>query len=504
MNQTRFLMGIDNGGSGIKCAIFDQRGQEIAAVSISPPTSHPYPGWTERDPHVLWDINCKAVRMALSQAGIQPSQIEGVSLCGYGGGVVLTDAHGTPVYPAIVSTDTRARPQLKVLEETGAAAEIFAITHQKPWEGQAASLLQWFREEQPAVLSKSRYFLPIKDYIRTCLTGAPCIEITDASNQNLIDPATEAYSNSLFSLTCLEQERRLFDAPLLRPESIAGKITPQAARQTGLLAGTPVAAGLYDVSACTLGCGALTADAPAIINGTWSMASYLSSSYTHADLSTIVTISAVQGHYLLEQGSPTGTVNLDWFLNQFLKKIHPQLTLRQLYELCAQTVAVPNPEATALFIPFLYGDDCGEGKRGAFINVSGNLGEKELLYAVLEGILLSSRRHIKRLQQGLAPFTSAFLAGGVSASRPWSQMLCDMLQIPLTIAAGTQQGARGAAMCAGIAVGEFDNFPQAVQAISHPAYTLFPRSEHRDFFLRRTELYEKALDALSLFYAPSS
>lgn len=500
MNQKRFFMGIDNGGSKVKCAIFDLEGKEIASAGASVPIHQPAAGFVERDPQTVWKQNCQVIREAIHKSGIYSEQIAAVSLCGYGGGLCLVDKNQTPVYPIIVSTDTRAHRQVQVLQTSGAARQIFEITHQNPWEGQACALLGWFREEKPELLSQAAYLLTIKDFIRSRLTGECSAELTDASNHNLIDPHTRLYSDRLFHISGLDEERRLFDYPLLSPDTIAGCITREAAEATGLIQGTPVAAGLYDVSACTLGCGSLASGTLAITNGTWSMASYLAPSFENADGSTIVTVSAIKDRFLLEQGSATGTINLDWYLDHFIAKINPGLSREQLYQLCAQAVCRPDPQNGIVFVPYLYANGSDQDAKGAFFNLAGHHNEHDLLYAVMEGILLSSRRHIKLLERGTGPFLTAALSGGISASPQWSQMFCDILQIPVSIMQGTQQGARGAAMCAGIAVREFDNFYQAASAMSHPACTLYPRDQYRSHFSQRAEIYEHTLQALKHFY----
>ncbi|MCD8369155.1 MAG: carbohydrate kinase [Clostridiales bacterium] len=493
MKQTPVLMGIDIGGSNIKCAIFDLKGQELATAKTAPPVHQPHAGWVEREAEAVWAAVCQVVRTAIRMSSVSPHQVASVSLCGYGGGLCLVDERGDAVYPLIVSTDTRASCQLKTLYDCGAAERIFRITHQQPWEGQAASLLHWFRKYRPDVLSRARYLLTVKDYIRSRLTTQISCEITDVSNHNLIDPKSGSYSENLFRLSDLEDECRLFDAPLLSPVSIAGRITASAAAATGLAQDIPVAAGLYDVSACTLGCGALEPGTFAMANGTWSMSSCFSSSYQQADESTIVTVSALEDRFLLEQGSPTGTVNLEWYLDRFLSKSHSELSRKQLYDLCGTVVEKPNPQNHILFIPHLYLGGAMPNTGGAFLNLQGHHGEDDLLYAVMEGILLSATHHISLLEKGTAPFSSAVLSGGLSSSRPWSQMLCDMLQRPITIPEGSQQGARGAAMCAGIAIGAFSNFHQAAEAMVHPARTMEPRSEYHELYQARTEAYEKAL-----------
>ena len=59
--------------------------------------------------------------------------------------------------------------------------------------------------------------------------------------------------------------------PIKGSAEIVGHVTPEAAAATGLIAGTPVAAGLHDVTASALGIGGHEADSLAIVAGTYSI-----------------------------------------------------------------------------------------------------------------------------------------------------------------------------------------------------------------------------------------
>ena len=104
----RYLVGIDNGGTFSKAAVFDEDGSQIAAASVPTTTITPKPGYTERDMTQLWEVNVLAVRTAIEKSGICPSDIAGVSFSGHGKGLYMMKGDGTPAYNGIISTDTRA------------------------------------------------------------------------------------------------------------------------------------------------------------------------------------------------------------------------------------------------------------------------------------------------------------------------------------------------------------------------------------------------------------
>lgn len=501
MNAKVYYMGIDNGSSKIKCAIYNEEGKEISWASITPETLQPRPGYVERNPEQIWKDNCAVISLALNKAKIRPEQIASISLCGYGSGLCFLGDSLKALGNIIVSTDRRAENELNEMYLNGRANKIFQINHQKPWASQPAPLLEWFRLHEPKYLSQARTALAVKDYIRFRLTGELATDLTDASNNALVSPESNGFCDTLFTVSGIENSRHLFQYPILRPESIAGYVTTEAAEETGLKSGIPVAAGLYDVSACTIGCGCLDAKALAVTIGTWAMAAFIASNYSQTDESTIVTRSALDSQYLLEQGSATGTINLDWYLKQFIKKSHPEQTASELYQYCSSIIRSTRPQQSdSLFVPYLFDSSTNPNAKAAFFHLSSEHTENSLLYAVMEGILLSAARHIRLLQGEKNTFSRIVLSGGVASSPEWSQMFCDLMQIPMDIMEDSQQGTKGAALCSAVAIGTFQNFKEAADAMIRSSIHLMPRQKLAALYERKQEQYEKALQTLNEYY----
>ena len=109
----KYLMGIDNGGTFSKAALFDEDGKQISVASVPTVTITPKPGYTERDMDELWEVNAQAVRNAIEKSNIDPKDIAGVSFSGHGKGLYMVGYDGKPSYNGIISTDTRAWAQVK-------------------------------------------------------------------------------------------------------------------------------------------------------------------------------------------------------------------------------------------------------------------------------------------------------------------------------------------------------------------------------------------------------
>ena len=63
----QYILGIDNGGSDIKCALFDIEGKEIASAATHVMIDTPEPGFTQRDPEEVWKANVSIIREVLDK-----------------------------------------------------------------------------------------------------------------------------------------------------------------------------------------------------------------------------------------------------------------------------------------------------------------------------------------------------------------------------------------------------------------------------------------------------
>ena len=159
--MAKYLIGIDNGGSDIKCAVFDTSGNEIAIARTQVPMDTPHPGWTERNGDQVWQANVKVIRESLEKAGISGSDVAAIGLTGYGCGIVFADENVNTTYPIIVSTDDRASEYPQKFRREGVDRALFPYTRQTTWSAQPAALIPWFRDNNPDVLKNSRWILSV-------------------------------------------------------------------------------------------------------------------------------------------------------------------------------------------------------------------------------------------------------------------------------------------------------------------------------------------------------
>ena len=104
----RYYLGLDNGGTNTKAALFTPDGTQVAVESVATAALTPAPGFVERDMEDMWRDNCAVIRSALEKSGVRADEIAGVGLCVHGKGLYLLGKDDRPARRGILSADNRA------------------------------------------------------------------------------------------------------------------------------------------------------------------------------------------------------------------------------------------------------------------------------------------------------------------------------------------------------------------------------------------------------------
>ena len=483
----QYLLGLDNGGTSSKAVLFDRAGREIASAKRYTPMETPMVGHTERDMELLWQVNCEVIRETLLKSGVEARDVAGVSFSGHGKGLYLWGKDEKPAYPGIVSTDSRAWKIVDKWHRDGTAEKVFPLTCQTVLASQPVALLKWFLENQPEVLEKTKWVFGVKDYVRYRMTDEPFAEITDISGSSLVNLNTASFDDEILKLFGLESIKGKLP-PLTYSSQFCGKVTKECAAVTGLMEGTPVAAGLFDIDACAIGMNVVDDGYLVVIAGTWSINEYVSSTPIMDRSVKMNSLYCLKDMYLVEECSPTSASNQEWFVKNFLKEAAGE---RPLYKVGDEMVESVKPdEANIVFLPYLFGgsDDARAG--AAFVNLSASHTRAQMLRAVYEGIVFGHKLHIDRLMSSrVNPPKGVRLAGGVTNAPLWVQMFADILEMDVETIEVKELGALGAAMTAAVAAGLYADLTEAARAmvkvknVYHPNPALWAvyRRKYKDF-----------------------
>jgi L-xylulokinase len=451
------LLGIDNGLTVTKSVVFDISGEMLAVSRKRVPQVIPEPRHVERDMAGLWRATAGTIREALAASGRPASDIIAVAATAHGDGVYLLGRAGEPLGPGILSLDSRAADVVTAWQAGGVFPEALRLSGQHPHVSAPSALLAWIRDHQPERFQRIGHVLACKDWLRYCLCGEIGTDRTEAST-SFTEFHSQHYHPEILELFGLGALRTALPH-ISHSARIVGRVIERAARETGLLAGTPVAAGLHDVTASALGIGAHVEGIVGVVAGTYSINETLST-VPRADSRWLCRNGVEAGKWNNMSISPASATNYDWFIDTLCRAEGDQAERdgmsihARLQPEIERGLAAPS---TLLYQPYLFGSPHGAGASASFIGLHGWHDRADMLAAVLEGIAFNHRTHVDALRDGFA-VGSARLTGGISRVPAVAQLFADVLSMPVTVTRTEEAAAWGAALCAGAAVGCFDRF----------------------------------------------
>jgi sugar (pentulose or hexulose) kinase len=471
------LLGIDSGTSVVKSVVFDLEGREVAVARRDMPVTNDGVH-SECDMRAAWLLTAETIREVLTH--VDAAQIAAVGLCGTACGFWAIDADGQPVRPAILWNDGRAVATLQAWQSGGFHARCFAVGGNALFPGYPLVLLRWLHEHEPETLERARWLLFHKDWLRWNLTGDIHTDEADAAYFPG-DIHTRAYSTALLDEAGLGHLAGKLP-PIAGSSTIVGHITAQASAQTGLRAGVTVAAGAVDVVASLVGGGACRPGQACSVLGTSLLNTLILDRPSLVPAETGVQAWMPDGGWARSLINTSGTLSIDWMVTTLAgeeKRIAAE-TGQNVYSLIESLVATSPAGAHGLvFLPYLNTTGINSpfvdpNARGQFFGLSLEHTRADLMRAVYEGVALAMADCYRAIGQPLDEIT---LVGGGARSAFWAQMFANATGARIVIPSGSEYGARGAALLAGVGAGVFADVEAAVGAMVRPsiAYTPDPR-----------------------------
>lgn len=489
--MSTFFMGVDLGGTVIKAGIYTPEGQEITVAEHPFPTESPEVGFSERNMDELWQAACHVIGDAIKNSRLNASQISGVSFSSHGKGLYLLDKHGKPVRKGIVSSDSRAQAIVDDWHQNGTADKAYPLSLQQLWASHPVALLRWLKENEPDNYRDTGHVLMVHDYIRYRLTNQIACEETNISGSQLFNQIQSSYDPKLCQLFGIDEVNDKL-APVINSAELAGTVTRQAAEESGLVEGTPVFGGFFDVVGAALASGVSQKNKLSAVAGTWTISTRVFDEIVPSDYPYVWSKYCIPGTYFVHEGSPTSASNLAWFTRHFFNQ------RLQDYDVLNHCVAEgATRKNDILFFPWLYGSNYHSNLHGGLLGLSSHHTDADIVYAIYQGIVFSHLLHQDRIV-GLDNATESIrFTGGPTQSPLWMQMFCDASNLPLDVVNVQQSGCQAAALCAAVGTGYYSGFDAAIAASTPKITTYQPNAlghqQLRDKFAR----FKAVADALS-------
>ncbi len=508
------VIGVDFGTlSGRAAVVAVDNGEELGSAVheyANGVVTDTLPGTHERLPHD-WalqvpsdyrDVLRTAVPKALALSGASADDVIGIGTDFTACTVLPTLEDGTPLCELPEFKD-RPHAYAKLWRHhaaQGQADRINAVAHERdePWIGRYGGKLssEWelakglqLLEEDPELYDRMAHWVEAADWIVWQLCGTYVRNTCTAGYKAVYQDGT--YPSREFLAALDERFVDFFsakvDQPLAELGQAAGGLTEQAARWTGLRAGTPVAVGNVDAHVTAPAAQAIEPGQMLMVMGTSTCHVMNSDALGEIPgMCGVVRDGITPGLWGYEAGqSGVGDI-FAWFVRNAVPAPYEQaatergLDLHQYLTELASAQQVGEHGLVAL--------DWHSGNRsilvdhelsGVIVGLTLGTRPEEIYRALLEATAFGTRKIIESFEAAGVPVTELVVAGGLLKNRFLMQLYADVTRRPLSLLASAQGPALGSAIHAAVAAGAYPDVHAASAAMGHKQTNAYTPDETR-------------------------
>ncbi|MBA3414674.1 MAG: FGGY-family carbohydrate kinase [Chloroflexia bacterium] len=497
--MTPLLVGLDIGTTSIKAVVYEPDGRAVGRAAVPTPTHYPRPGWAYHVAEELWLAAVAVLREALA-AVPDPRAVVGIAVASVGEAIVPLDARGEPTAEVVAWFDTRARPQAAWLDRTVGKDALFARSGVSLQPIFSLCKLLWLRDERPEAWARTKRWLMAADYLAWRLCGVAATDHSLASRTLMLNLHTLEWDAETLAAAGIDPGLL---APLAPGGLALGRVTPEAARQTGLPQACVVATGGHDHV-----CGALAAgvtEPGQMLNSLGTAEAVFMpierpltdpqagrQGYTQG-------AHVVGGRPYVFAGQYTSGACVAW--------VRDLVGNGDGYEtLLAEAAAAPPGSLGVCFLPHLRlanppHDD--PKSRGAFVGLSTDVGRGALVRATLEGLAFETRATYEPLfaYPEVTRPASVRVIGGSTRNDLLMGIKATVMGQPLTVVEAEEATALGAAILGGLGAGVYPDVAGALASLDLGEHAVEPNPAERDLY---EQIYQRVYRPLYDRVAPLS
>jgi xylulokinase len=491
------ILGIDIGTTSTIGILIDSEGHTLALAQRPVDLHSDRPGWAEEEPSQWWDNCCALVPEILAKAGRRASDIAALGVTGMLPAVVLLDADGRLLRRSMQQSDGRTGREVADLAAEVDAAAFVRRTGNGINQQLVAPKLRWLERHEPDVFGRIATVQGSYDYINGRLTGARAIEHNWALEAGFLDLAAGRIDPELVA-------HGHIDPALLPPvkpsHEVIGEVTREAARATGLAAGTRVVAGCADHVASAF-VARIRREGDLLIKFGGAGDILLATDRPQPDPRLFLDYHLVPGLFMPNGCMACSGAVLNWVVRELAGGVGmageaPHAHLDRL------AAGLPPGAEGLLMLPYFLGEKTpihDPYARGTLVGLGLHHTIGHIWRAALEAVAFGFRHHVDVFEELGQSVRRVVASDGGAKSRVWMQIAADVLGRPIELLAGHPGSCLGAAYVAGVATGSFAGWDEIARYV-RPAGTVEPDSARADLYTRQYALYRELYERLAPFY----
>lgn len=501
----KYLLGLDNGTTGVKCKIYDLEGNIMGEGYREYQCVYPKPGWTEQDIHMLMEANYQALADVLKKSGVNPKDVAGMGLSTQRALHLYVDKDGKVLRNGLGISwqDGRHTEQLAWMREKLPESRYFEITGLPVGQIWSAGKIKWVMEHEPEVFEKADKVLLTQEYFLYHL-GAKDGWYQDWSNGSLY---------GLMDIRNMEWSEELchdFGMPMDKLPKLVGSgwkvggIDQYAHERTGLPIGMPICTGGGDQQCAAIGAGVIDEGLCEVTFGTAGVSvAHLNSPKYDPNMAVSLSAHAFPDKTWEAEGiqaAAGGTYR--WFRDNVGHLVHlisPFTKIDPYVIMNEHAKNVPAGSRGVFFHPYLAGSVAPHYDnlaRAGFFGLSFKTDFGCLARAVMEGVTFEARDIVEAFQR-FVPQREIMMSGGATKSPLWCQIQADIYGEPTTFLKEGECTVIGAAILGGVGAGVFKTVKEGCDQMLHKVRTFEPDAKTHATYNEIYGLWQESYKALA-------
>lgn len=495
----KYLLALDAGTGSGRAVVFDELGNQVTGsarewVHLS---EEGVPGSMAFDVSNNWKLIVECIQDVLEK--VDAKDIVGISTTSMREGIVVYDQNGQELW-ACANVDARAVEEVKYLRQKGDdfEQEMYRRSGQTFALGAAPRLL-WLKRHRPALYDQIAKISMLSDWIAFRLGAEIVVDPSNGGTSGLFNLNTRTWDADLANSCELRAE--ILSTPVVEGGTVIGEVSKAVAEETGLKQGTKIVMGGGDAQLGAIGVGIIKPYQTAVLGGTfWQQ--MVNVDYPLVDPTGRIRLNfaAMPQMWQAETIVFFPGLAVRWFRDALAPDIKAKaLENGQDPYVYLEEMAKQVPPGSYRILP-IYSDamDYMHWRHAAPSILNLNLDPEKasraaIFRALQENAAIVTRANLDRIAQliGKSDQTVTF-AGGASKGFLWPQILADVLQKEIHIPVVKEATALGAAINAGIGVGLYRNYEEAIQTIVKIERVYQPDVQNSKVY---QDLYERWLAA---------
>lgn len=466
--MSKKFLGIDIGTTSLKAAVFDENGTRLGVRNEDYTLdTDAATGFIEFDADRYVEICEKVIAELTAECG----SIDALSVDTQGETLILADAEGKPLYPAVNWLDNRATAEAEAIREHFGNKRVYEVTGQPEIPaGFPASKLLWFRNHRPEIWAKTKKIFLLEDWILYRLSGEFVTEPTIQSSSLYYDITGKCWWQEMLDFIGVRNDQ----LPKLC----------KSAEKIGTYRGIAVVTGALDQIAGTLGVGVTDESRISEMTGTIMAICAMTDTIPPFRPDSIIPchIHAIDGKYCLILWSGTAGMALKWFKNNFAESY-------SFKELDGLAKEIPAGCDGLSMLPYFTGSTMPKynpDAKAVFAGVTLSHTRGHFARAIMEAIAFILRQDLEYI--GLDHIEELRITGGGASSPLWAQIKADVTGKPLQTVTESETACLGTALLAAVGVGAFPSVNEAADRVVRP------KKEYRPEGTDYSEAYRNFVD----------